>query len=94
LLGDQKLKRADQIKLLKIVAKHTDTGEWEGAFTYPNCGWDLVQMGLATEDKKITPAGRAALWLLGQADDPTNSKAVETFILPLSPNAPAERPEN
>jgi hypothetical protein len=89
-LGDNdrgaNLKRSDQIKLLKICEKYTDTGEQQGTFTYPNCGWDLVQMGLATENTKITVAGRAALWLLNLSADPTKSKAVETFKLPLSPN--------
>lgn len=86
------LKRKDQIRMLQASLKFTETGEWEGLFTYPNCGWDLVQMGLATEDKKITSAGRAALWLLDIAADPTTSKAVETFTIPLSPNNQAHRP--
>ena len=77
----ENLKRNDQISLLEICAKFTDTGEWEGAFTYPNCGYDLVQRDLVTEDKKITNAGRVVLWLLGKGPDPTNSKAVETFNL-------------
>lgn len=89
---DESLKRDDQIKLLELVAKYTDTGEWSGTFTYPNCGWDLVQMGLASEDKKITTAGRAALWLLTKGADPTTSKAVETFVLPMSPNDEASNP--
>lgn len=77
----ESLKRADQISLLEICAKFTDTGEWEGTFTYPNCGYDLMQQGLVTNDKKITNAGKVALWLLGKGPDPTNSNAVETFSL-------------
>lgn len=73
---DKDLKRNDQIKLLKVVQEYTDTGIWTGAFTYPNCGIDLVNQGLATLDKKITKAGRAALFLLNEGGkDPTNSKA-------------------
>lgn len=88
-LGDnsgEKLKRSDQIRLLQLVLKHEETGKWDGLFTYPNCGFDLVQMGLATQDGNLTVPGRAALWLLGHAADPTASKAVETFKMPLSPN--------
>ena len=80
----ENIKRNDQIRLLEIVAKFTDTGEWGGTFTYPNCGWDLVKQGLATESKKITEAGRIALWLLGKGPDQTDSKAVQTFKLTKS----------
>ena len=92
LFGDIRLKRGDQIRMLQTVLKFTDSGEWDGLFTYPNCGWDLVQMGLATKDKRITTAGRAALWLLDLAADPTTSKVSQTFTLPLSPNDQAHRP--
>ena len=78
---NERIKRSDQISLLENSLKYTDTGEYEGMFTYPNCGPDLVRQGLATEDKKITTAGRAALWLLGKAPDPTQSKAVQEFSL-------------
>jgi hypothetical protein len=78
------IKRNDQISLLEEAFKFTQTGKFEGVFTYPGCGYDLVKQGLATEDKKITMAGRAALWLLGKAPDPTDSKAVETFKLSIS----------
>lgn len=81
------LKRKDQVAMLKTVLKYTDSGEWDGLFTYPGCGYDLVQQGLATEDKKITGAGRAALWLLGEGPDPTDSQAVQTFQFPLNKNA-------
>lgn len=77
------IKRNDQINLLKICREFTDTGQWSGSFTYPDCGPDLVRQGLATEGRQITTAGRAALWLLGEGDDPTDSKAVETFTLNL-----------
>jgi hypothetical protein len=85
--ANDSIKRNDQIKLLEIVREFTDTGVWKGTFTYPNCGYDLVLQGLATEDKKITQAGRVALWLLEKAPDPTDSKAVEVFSLKL-PNNP------
>lgn len=75
------IKRRDQISLLEMVRSFTDTGEWKGMFTYPDCGVDLVRQGLATEDKKITMAGRAALFLLGKGPDPTESKAVIKFKL-------------
>jgi hypothetical protein len=81
-MGD--MKKPDQIALLEACRNYTDTGEWKGLFTYPNCGWDLVQSGLVTEDKKITVAGRAALWFLGKGDDPTpTSKAYQEFSIPL-----------
>lgn len=85
-MSNNSLKQSDQIRLLKVVKKYTETGEWEGIFSYPNCGVDLVKMGLATEDKKITPAGEAALWLLGEAPDPTDSQAVQTFKLKTGDN--------
>ena len=67
-------KRFDQIRLLEICQKYTDTGEWEGTFSYPDCGPDLVRQGLATENRQITIAGRAALWLVGKGEDPTDSQ--------------------
>lgn len=83
-MSDDKMKRSDQIRQLQVCAKYTDTGEWEGLFTYPNCGPDLVRTGLATEDKKITTAGRAALWLAGQGPDPTaDSKSFYEVRIPL-----------
>lgn len=84
------LKRSDQLKMLEACLKFTETGEWEGMFfTYPNCGWDLVQQGLATEDKKITMAGRAALWFLEKGPDPLpESKDHETFTIPLRKREP------
>jgi hypothetical protein len=78
------LKKSDQIRLLERSRDYTDSGNFDGCFTYPNCGWDLVQQGLVTKDRKITIAGRAALWLLGKGSDPTSSKAVEVFTLSLS----------
>jgi len=69
--------------MLEASLKFTETGEWKGMFSYPNCGWDLVQQGLVTEDKRITMSGRAALWLLEKGPDPTASKAVISFKLDL-----------
>lgn len=78
------VKKSDQIAMLGACATFTDTGEFPGLFSYPGCGWDLVQMHLVTEDKKITDAGRAALWLLGKGDDPLpQSKSFVSFSLPL-----------
>ena len=78
------IKRSDQISMLETVSSFTSTGEWKGLFTYPNCGYDLIRQGLATDDKKITMAGRAALFLLGKGPDPTTSKAVEIFEISLA----------
>ena len=80
------IKRNDQIKLLEIARDYTDNGEWKSIFSYPNCGWDLVQMGLVTEDKKIIDAGRATLWLLGKGKDPTDSKSSITINMKLNTN--------
>lgn len=79
------LKRSDQIELLKAAFHREKTGEWKGMFTYPNCGYDLVRSGLATEDAKLTIAGRAALYLLGddEADPTADSKSFQSFDLPL-----------
>lgn len=77
------IKRLDQIALLKTCRDFTDTGEWHGIFCYSNCGGDLLRQGLVTEDKKITIAGRAALYLLNEGDDPTQSKSFEEFVIPL-----------
>lgn len=81
--NDDPVKKSDQIKMLEACAKFTDTEVWEGIFSYPGCGWDLVQSGLVTEDKKITTAGRAALFLLGKGSDPTPGKSFVSFALPL-----------
>lgn len=78
------VKRSDQIKLLETCAHFTDAGEWNGVFTYPNCGWHLVQLGLVTQDKKITPAGRFALWVLGRGEDPMpDEKSFVSISIPL-----------
>ena len=81
-----KIKMEDQIAMLKKVQVFTDTGKWEGMFSYPNCGADLVTQGLVefVEDTgKITIAGRAVLWFLGKGDDPTEGKSFQEFTLPL-----------
>jgi hypothetical protein len=78
------MKMSDQISMLEVCKVFTDTGEWRGIFSYPNAGWDLVCQGLVTKDKKITVAGRAALWFLGKCDDPTpDSKSFKSFSIPL-----------
>jgi hypothetical protein len=87
------LKASDQARLLELCAKFTDTGVMDGTFTYPNCGWDLVRSGLVTEDKKVTTAGRAALFLMGKGHDPfPESKEYQEFRIPLpskeEPTAP------
>ena len=83
-MADDEIKKSDQIKMLETCRTYTDTGEWKGMFSYPNAGWDLVQQGLVTEDKKITIAGRAALWMLGKGDDPLPaSKSFVTHTIPL-----------
>ena len=79
----EELKQSDQVRLLEVCQKYTDTGVWAGIFSYPNCGCDLVQQGLVSEEKKITVAGRAVLWFLGKGDDPTDSKAVQEIIFNL-----------
>ena len=79
------MKRSDQIALLKATKIKEDTGQMPGLFTYPNCGYDLVRSGLATEDVKLTTAGRAALYLLGDdtADPTADSKSFESFSIPI-----------
>jgi hypothetical protein len=67
------IKQKDQISLLEGCLEKEKTGEFPGMFSYPDCGQDLVKQGLATEDQKITIAGRALLWHLGKGEDPTNS---------------------
>ena len=81
--NDDKLKQSDQLALLKTCAKFTETGEWDGKFVYPNCGWDLVLQGLVTEDKKITEAGKAVLWFTDNGPDPTPGKTYVEFTMPL-----------
>ena len=77
------LKRSDQIALMRAALHREKTGEWKALFTYPNCGYDLVRSGLATEDGKLTIAGKAALYLLGDddADMTSDSKSFATFNL-------------
>jgi len=73
------IKQKDQIAMLEAARDFTDGKEFPGMFSYPECGWDLVQQGLATEDRKITIAGRAALWFLDKGDDPTDSASSVTI---------------
>lgn len=82
-MTDDPMKKADQIAMLEACRTFTDTGEWKGLFSYPGAGWDLVQQQLVTQDKKITIAGRAALWMLGKGEDPTSSKSFTTHTIPL-----------
>ena len=55
---------SDRLHLLKCVQLQTDTGEWHGIFTYPNCGWDLVEAGYVVNKEpegsglEITDTGR------------------------------------
>jgi len=82
---DDALKKSDMLKLLEVARDAEKTGKWEGIFTYPNCGWDLVRCGLATEDKKVTPAGHALLWFMGKGEDPTaDSQSSVAFTIPLN----------
>ena len=82
------MKQSDQLALLEVCRVFTDTDKWNGIFTYPNCGCDLWDCGLATEDKKITVAGRAALYLAGKGPDPTpQSKTVVEFTIPIEGSA-------
>jgi hypothetical protein len=78
------LKRSDQIALMKAAYQREKNGEWNGLFTYPNCGYDLVRSGLATEDGTLTIAGKAALYLLGddEADPTADSKSSFEIKLP------------
>lgn len=83
------IKQNDQIRLLEALARETDTGEFTPMFAYPNCGWDLVQSGFCTQDRKITMAGRAALFLLGKGEDPTTGGSSITFSIPVPANSPS-----
>lgn len=84
------IKKSDQVRMLEACAKYTDSGEPIRVFSYPNCGWDLVQSGLVTQDCKITTAGRAALYLMGKCDDPfSESKSFQEVSIPLSPSTPS-----
>jgi hypothetical protein len=77
------LKQKDQIGMLEGCIVKEKTGEFPGMFAYPGCGYDLVQQGLATEDQKITIAGRALLWHLDKGEDPTESASSVTIDFKL-----------
>lgn len=77
------IKRSDQIRLLEACAEFEKKGTFPPMFSYPNCGWDLVRQGLVTQDKKLTIAGRAALWFLDKGDDPTDGGSSISFNIPL-----------
>lgn len=81
--GPTSMKRADQLELLRCCLIYTDTGKSPGCFTYPNCGYDLLQGGLVTEDGKITTAGRAALYLLELGPELQPDTSVITMKIPL-----------
>ncbi|UWR10963.1 hypothetical protein [Sulfitobacter mediterraneus] len=68
-------KRECQIKMLKACAQYSETGVWSGEIYYPNCAWDMVEMGLVTPSKEVTLAGRVALFLLGEGEDPLSQSA-------------------
>lgn len=87
-MGDV-IKKSDQIRLLEACAKFEETGQFPPVFSYPNCGWDLVRQGLVTQDRKLTIAGKAALWLLDKGDDPTDGGSSVSFSISL----PAEGSE-
>lgn len=77
------LKQSDQVRMLEACARYTDHADPIRMFSYPACGWDLVQLGLVTQDCRITTAGRAALFLLGRGEDPLpESKAALEFSIP------------
>jgi hypothetical protein len=78
------MKRSDQIALLRAAHKRMTTGQWDGLFTYPNCGYDLVRSGLATENGDLTTAGKAAVYLLGDdtADPTSDSASFQSFSIP------------
>lgn len=78
------IKKSDQIRLLEACAELEATGNFPRIFTYPNCGWDLVRQGLVTQDRKLTVAGKAALWFLDKGDDPTDGASSVSFSIPLA----------
>lgn len=82
-LDNLEVKRAEQITMLEKFRDFSETGEWKRGLSYPDCGYDLVKQGLVTQDSGITDAGRAALFLLGKGEDPTDSKAVHKFEVKL-----------
>lgn len=84
------IKRSDQICLLNACAEFERTGKFPPMFSYPNCGWHLVQQGLVTPDAKLTIAGKAALWLLDMGDDPTGGGSSISFSI----HRPAEGTPN
>jgi hypothetical protein len=63
-------KRECRIRMLKACSTFAVTGVWDGRPYYPNCAWDMVEMGLVTPSKEPTFAGRVALYLLGVGEDP------------------------
>lgn len=56
------LLKSDRLHLLKAVQVMTDTGKWNGLFTYPSCGWDLIKLGYVVNKDptgvEITRRGR------------------------------------
>jgi hypothetical protein len=78
------IKRSDQIRLMEACAEFEKTGSFPPMFSYPNCGWDLVRQGLVTQDRKLTVAGKAALWFLDKGEDPTDGGSSISFSIPLS----------
>ncbi|UWR13398.1 hypothetical protein [Sulfitobacter mediterraneus] len=77
------VKRAGQIRMLKACAVFTESGAWAVGPCYPNCAWDLVEMGLITPGKEITMSGRAALFLLSEGSDPlVATTSVVAFSVP------------
>ncbi len=60
-LSNTTLGRNDQINMLEHCKLLTETGKWEGLFTYPNCGYDLFKLGLVNRFGHITSMGREIL---------------------------------
>lgn len=59
--SDSKVHRDDEVNVLKVCAKFTDTGEWEACLAYENVMHYLLNREWITDLGKITEAGRAAL---------------------------------
>ncbi len=78
-MGD--FERECQIRMLKACFVFEDTGIWNGSTYYPNCAWEMVELGLVTPSKKLTFAGRVALYLLGDCHDPLMAKSSRLYVI-------------
>lgn len=64
------VKRAQHLSYLKAISEFTRSGVFWVPKVYVGCEQDLQQLGLITDDLRLTEAGKAVLWYQHIITDP------------------------